>query len=342
MKRAGGSLTGPPSKVARAGNNEDDRHDETQLDPIKNDWHIFRGPPDYTHVSLPFVYETRRYGVGAANDLNTVDTTFRLTSPYDPLISSINTDINPGTGVTRVAAPLSNAGDTRDKYGQTQFYDFYRGMYQYYSVIACRYKVTIENLSSERIYAHFMHFNQELPPPAASNQDMLLWRGTKSYMMTPHAMFFDDTTANFAEMNGTNIEDEDDMIQDTNANPDAVNNAALWAVSRNRNSAVISHSSQYTPGDFRREIALDSEISTWTSVETNPSYPERLLVRVKSYDDTWHPTAGDALNRNRNLNFIIKVQIEYLTEFRELKAGLRYPTQRNPLSVNIASDNRIH
>lgn len=347
MKRTSGGLHKrvsrvSESKAAATTGGEDHRHDETQLDPIKQDWHIFRGPPDYTHASLPFVYETRRYAVGAGNTINTADSTFRLTSPYDPVISSFNADINPGAGITRVGAPASYTGDTKDKYGQTQYYEFYRAMYQYYSVLGCRYKVTIENLSSERIYAHFMYFNQELPPVNASNQDMMLWPGVKSYLMTPHAMFYDDFSANFAEYNATNIEDEDDMITDSNANPLAVNNKALWAVSRNRNSAVISHSAEYTPGEFRREIALDNQISTWTSVDTNPLYPERLLVRVKQYDDTTAPAAGDAIDRNKNLSFTIKIQIEYLTEFRQLRAGLRYPVQLQPLTVTINSDNRTH
>ena len=32
------------------------RHQETALDPVKMDWQIFRGPPDFTHVSLPAIF----------------------------------------------------------------------------------------------------------------------------------------------------------------------------------------------------------------------------------------------------------------------------------------------
>lgn len=334
------------NKRARTGDTtagtDDKGHNETSLDPIKQDWHIFRGPPDYTHVSLPFIWEAKRYAVGSTDALNYADHTFRLTSPYDPFLSSFNTDLNPGAGVTRGAVPASYVGDTKDKYGQAQFYEFYRGMYQYYSVIGCRYHVTVENLSAERLYVHVMNFNQELPPGSASNQDHLLWKGVTSYLSTPHAQFFNSQVSNAVELNANQIEDEDDMITDTNANPAASTNPAVWAVSRNKNSAVIQHSSQYKPGDFRREIALDDEINTWTSVDANPSYPERLLVRVKTYDDSWHPAAGDASDRNKNIEFIIKVQIEYLTEFRELKYGLRYPVQRQPITVTINQDNRVH
>lgn len=167
-------------------------------------------------------------------------------------------------------------------------------------------------------------------------------RGCKSYLSTPHAQFFNAQVANATELNSNNVEDEDDMILDVNSNPTASTNPAIWAVSRNKNSAVIQHSSQYKPGDFRREIALDDEVNTWTSVDANPAYPERLLVRVKTYDDSWHPAAGDAVDRSKNIEFIIKVHIEYLTEFRELKYGLRYPVQRQPITVTINADNRTH
>lgn len=336
------SRNGESKAMSTGTQTDNDHHDETSLDPIKQDWHIFRGPPDYTHVSLPYIWEAKHYAVGTSDAMNYADHTFRLTSPYDPFLSSFGTDLNPGTGVTRANVPASYGGDTKDKFGQTQFYEFYRGMYQYYSVIGCRYHVTVENLSAERLYVHFMHFNQELPPGKCSNQDMLLWKGTKSYLSTPHAQFFNNQVANAVELNADQIEDVDDMIMDTNNNPASATNAAIWAVSRNKNTAVIQHSAQYKPGDFRREIALDDEISTWTSVEANPAYPERLLVRVKTYDDNWHPDAGDTITRNKNIQYIIKVKIEYLTEFRELKAGLRYPTQRQPVSVVIATDNRTH
>ena len=333
--------TGESKAMSTGTQTDDKRHDETQLDPIKQDWHIFRGPPDYTHVSLPYIFEAKHYAVGSSDAVNYADHTFRLTSPYDPFISSFGTDLNPGAGVTRGTVPASYTGDTKDSLGQTQFWGFYKDMYQYYSVIGCRYHVTVENLSAERLYVHFMHFNQELPPGACSNQDMLLWKGCTSYLSTPHAQFFNSQVANAVELNADQIEDVDDMITDTNANP-AANTPAIWAVGRNKNTAVIQHSAQYTPGDFRREIALDSEVSTWTSVDQNPSYPERLLVRVKTYDENWHPAAGDAITRNKNIEYIIKVQIEYLTEFRELKYGLRYPTQRQPASVTIWTDNRTH
>lgn len=336
MKRTGGDLTRGVKRMKIGATNDDEptRHDETAIDAIPRDWHIFRGPPDYTHVSLPFMFEQR-----IQNPMNSWDAVFRLTSPYDPLITTNLTDTNPGAGLTRIGVPQSNAGDAKDKYGQTQFYNFYADMYRYYSVMACRYHITVENLSGERMYVHIMNFNQELPPASASNQDILLWRGVKSYLSTPHGMFFSDNQAKFNDYNALQIEDDDDM--NPQPNPDTTGTEpAKWAVGRRANSAVIQHSSQYSPGDSRREITLDSEVSTWTPINANPSYPERILIRIKNYDDNIHPLAGSAGNFEKSMHFTIKVSIEYLTEFKELVPGLRYPVVRDPARVTVNEVNR--
>nr|WAQ80605.1 MAG: capsid protein [Fish-associated parvo-like hybrid virus] len=309
----------------------DNRYDETAIDPIKQDWHIFRGPPDFTHTSLPFLFENR-----IQTNLNNYDHVFRLTSPYDPMIATDLVDVNVGAGTTTFGVARSNAGDVKDKYGQCQFYNFYADMYRFYSVIAVRYKVTVENLSGERMYVHVMKYNQELPPQNVSNHDMLLWKGVKSYLSTPHAMFWNDTSAQFNDYNAIQIEDDDDLNATPNPDPTATN----YAVTRNGSKAVIQHSAQYTPGDFRREIVLDSEISTWTSIAANPSYPERLLIRVKAYDDNIHPTAGSATSYNKSMHYAIKVELEYLTEFKELNPELRYPVVRDPARLTLFSSNR--
>lgn len=316
----------PSAKVDDAG------HDETALDPIKQDWHIFRGPPDYTHVSLPYIYETR----WGPTEINTLDYTFRLTSPYDPRLGGSTTDLNPGAGKLTWFQPNTNAGDPREKYDYVQFWTYYASLYQYYSVMSVRYHITVENLTGERLYVHVMNFNQELPPPLASNNDMLLWKGVTSYMSTPHAMFYTNQVVNFGDFVGTQIEDEVDMTQATNPNTASTK----YAVSRNQNTAVIQHSGQYNAGDFRREIALDDEVNTWTSTSANPTYPERLLIRIKHYDDQGIGTTSTNINNyDKDLQVVFKIRMEFLTEFKELKAGIRYPVARDPIQVVLNVDN---
>lgn len=336
MKRAGGDLTTRVKRMKIGGQDADATHNtETAVDPIRQDWHIFRGPPDYTHVSLPFIFEQR-----IQNPLYQWDFGFRMTSPYDPLLTTNQTDINPGAGLARTGVLQSNLGDTKDKYGNAQYFNFYADMYKYYNVLGCRYHITVENLSGERLYVHFMHYNQEQPPANASNNDILLWKNSTSYLSTPHAMFFNDNQAAFNDFAALQDETDDDLNSTPNPSTIATPDPAQWAVSRNQNTAVIQHSSEYSPGDWRREIILDGEVSTWTPINTNPTYPERLLIRVKHYDDNTFPAAGNALNYEKSMHFVLKAKIEYLCEFKELNYALRYPVQRDPARVTLFGDNR--
>ena len=69
-------------------------HEETSLDPMKNGWHVFRGPPDYTHVVLPWIYEQKLATIEHVRDFQ-----FRMTSPYQPLVTPQSNDLNIGAGV---------------------------------------------------------------------------------------------------------------------------------------------------------------------------------------------------------------------------------------------------
>ena len=311
------------SKMDGDGDATKQRHQETALDPVKMDWQIFRGPPDFTHVSLPAIF---------INNANTFvkmyEAGIRLTSPYQPFYSTTSSDINPdAAGVTTV---LSASGVA--PFG-AQWYGLYASMYRYYSVLSCRYRITAENYGSEPIWMHVMKYNQEPPPANASNEDMYLWKGNTSYYMTPHATWYDNSTNTGGDRSHTVGYDVEDNV--IGVGVDTANSRV--GVSR-RNNAVIIHSDQYQSGDFRREVALDSEVSTWTAVNTNPSYPENLLVRFNT-DEASTGLAGDNLNRNRRLQVNVRIEVEYLVEFKELSPEVRYPTRRDPITISYGTTN---
>ena len=320
MKRTSGGLH---KRVARMNldtnmDSGDQRHDETALDSIKNDWHIFRGPPDYTHASLAAIYVNN-----AQLTANLFELGIRTTSPYQPFHGTTTADINTGLGTTSV---IRLSGDAPFK---TTYWDYYASLYKYYSVLSCRYRITVENNTGDNIWMHVMSNNQEKPPEDASNEDIQLWRGTQSYFMTPHAKFYSGTRAFQQETAGYNVE------SDAVVNPQQYNPAGT-AVAR-KNHAVVVHSGQYDAGEFRREVALDSEISTWTATNSNPSYPENLLIRIKA--DEASSSTTDALNRDRILDVNVRMEVEYLVEFKELDSRVRYPIQRNPITVQFATGN---
>lgn len=321
MKRTSGGLHKRVQRMTLGDTTtEEGRHDETAIDPIKNDWQIFRGPPDYTHVSLPAIY------VNNANVLKkTFEAGIRLTSPYQPFFSTNNVNISLGSGASNV---LQASGTSPFN---TQFYGMYQQLYRYYSVIACRVHITAENYGTEPLWMHVMKFNQESPPLAASNEDITLWKGTTSYYMTPHATFY------ATNLGGIRNATDGYNIEDTGASTGGDTGNNTTPVSR-RNNAVIVHSEQYQAGDFRREVALDSEISTWTSTNASPSYPENLLVRFNT-DEASTGLAGDAVGRDRRIQVNLRMKVEYLCEFKELTPEVRYPTRRDPITLTFLSTN---
>lgn len=320
MKRTSGGLHKRVQRMTIGDTTtEEGRHDETSIDPIKMDWQIFRGPPDFTHASLPAIF------VNNANvEAKIYEAGIRLTSPYQPFFNTASTDLN--TDATGISTALELSGASPFK---TQFFGFYAQLYRYYSVISCRYRITAENYGSEPIWMHVMKYNQERPPSIASNEDIYLWRGTTSHYMTPHAAWYDTSVGGLGGDRSATL--QYNMDTDTTVGVGVDTASSRSGVSR-QNNAVIVVSDQYNAGDFRREVALDSEISTWTTVSANPTYPENLLIRFNTDEASIGP---DIRNRNRRLQINLRMEVEYLVEFKELTPEVRYPTVRDPITFTF-------
>lgn len=305
---------------------ENKRHQESTLDPIRSDWQIFRGPQPYTHASLAAIYENK-YDEGTSRYSR--DHVVRMTSPRQPFKNMTYFDSNIGGGVQSIG----QQGDGAEP-AYCTYWDFYASMYKYYSVLACRYHITYENLSADKQYVHIMNFNATEPPKNCSNHDMLLWQGVTSYLSTPHAAFYNSQQLRASEHAGMQIENDAPSGAATNAD---INSD--WALSRTRAKPVILHSAQYEAGETQQEIVLDENVSTWTATTANPQLEENLLIRVKSYDDATAIWTGNESDYGRLLAYNLKVHIEYLVEFRELKDGLRWPVQRDPITLTIQANN---
>lgn len=334
MKRTGLPLIENRVKRMRLGDQDGDRnrHQETPLDPIKSDWQIFRGPPAYTHVSLPAILE---YQHTSTNTFVQRDHVVRLTSPYQPFRGINETDLNTGTGVALygVTAPTGQWESSSGTAFEAQWYRMYADLYKYYSVLACRYRISFENFTGDKIWVHIMKYNKTEPPRDVSNHDMLLWSGVKSYLSTPHAAWFNQQQLKSGEANQDNMEDDDHAGSSTN-----MDQFTNWGVSRQNNTAVIKHSDTYEAGSTQQEIILDEQVSTWTAVTANPLLEENLLIRIKNYDNATFAGVPNTKNYGRILNYNIKIEVEYLCEFRELQEGFRYPVRRNPIRINTEND----
>ena len=151
-----------------------------------------------------------------------------------------------------------------------------------------------------------------------------------SYPRLPHRVLqSDQLSPQYRRIAGPDEEDEGMTNASNVINYETGNHV------ESRGSTICKFAGEYRTGQFRRDIRLDAEVENWTSTTTNPTLPEKLLIRVKPANE------GIALSGTSNygddLKYRIRVNIDYLVEFKELKDGLRWPVQRQPVTVTIAN-----
>jgi hypothetical protein len=300
---------------------------ETPVDRV-NPYEVYRGPPDYTFVTLPFQEDA------LINDANTAvrDHVFRMTSPYDPQVGNVQTDQNAGAGVQN-----QNSGNTTMDDGSIRsanWYDFYAGMYKFYHTVSCQYSVFIENYG-EPLWVYFMFYNEDIPNPQCSNRDIQLWRGVEYHYV---ASQYAGVTAKGLKANAWMSMLSDGKIDNVeeNTNSSAQTNDLFQTgdnIATSNGSSVIQKFGEYRTGDFQREIKLDENVENWTAVTTNPKLAERLLIRVKPQSE--RNVTNSANNGGGDCRYRIRVQLNYLVEFKELDVALRYPVRQQPLTVTV-------
>lgn len=296
--------------------------------PVDDPFNIQRGPPDYSFATLPYVLDS----VYSATQFMRQHT-FRMTSPYDALVTSSAVDINPGAGTTFAYTAVTDAGDVT--VNKARWFDLYASMYKYYHVIACRWHVTIENQSMQPIWVHQYYGNATERPNDASNVDMMLWRDTKSYYVGPIANAV--SASGYAERNEIPAGDNDENAANAGV---PVNYETGNHVAAKGPSYILQLAGEYRPGDADREIRTDNLVENWTLCSTNPALPERLNLRVKGQQESVNPAAGDAFSYNQLITYRMFTRIEYLVEFKELNDGLKYPTARQPAVFTITTNTR--
>lgn len=297
---------------------------ETPVDHVVN---VTRGPPDYTFVSLPIIREEY-----VNESFWSRDHTWRMTSPYDTFVTRGGTqDLNTGAGTATVDAQLVDGGAGDNTAQSCRWFSFYAGMYNYYHTVSCRWVCTIENYSSFPFYVHEIYHNETEPPPGATNHDMMLWPGVKSHYVGTHAQAM--TSTGRVERNdkpSATAENREDATMQSGDDVETTNEITSRGL-----GPVLTISGSYEPGDFKRLIHLDSMVENWTSVTGNPALSERLTLRIR------HASDGISLNSansyDKTLVYNIKMKCEYLVEFKELKMQLRFPIQRQPITVTLAN-----
>jgi hypothetical protein len=300
--------------------------------PIDDVYDVHRGPPDYTFASLPYSIQVNYEGAAYASD-----SVYRMTSPNDCRVDTNIIDINSGAGTTTISA-VSSDPDTVQTYDIARWWTYYAGLYKYYHVIGCRWHLTFENLSNDMIYVHKMFYNDSLPNAMATNEDMLLWRDCESHLVGAHGVGINTNGANsFDAPTGSavgNVNVEGGVM------PSTTNFKTQDMINRSAGPApILTLSGEYHPGDFNRQVRLDAAVENWTDVVALAKLPERILFRIKNFND-----AGNTNNANsydRTLKFRYRFTADYLVEFKELRDGLKYPIERQPITVTINNNSNI-
>lgn len=318
----------PPNMASRAdGTGSGNDNGTTKETPVDDVHQVHRGPPDYTFASLPWMSARKFY----TERQFAADLAFRMTSVYDPEISTQIQNMAGGGG-TQSIAPLNPEPDGTLR--NTRWFQLYAGMYKYYHVVSCRYSIMIENVGGGPLYCHLMFYNDELPPVGATNEDIMLWPNVRTKVLTPQyksvlsigALETGEGDINADNMNDIMDEADGDAGAAGQANYEAGNN-----VTSRTGKCITTFTGEYTTGDFRREIVLDAQVENWTSVSANPALSERLLLRLKPESPGLNATTA----RGDQIYAKIWTKLEYLVEFKELQAGLRWPVSRQPLQVAI-------
>lgn len=286
---------------------------ETPVDPFK---YVSRGMPPTATSSLPY-YQRSTITVDASNKLLEYDLDFRMNSIYDIVADSTNVDLNTdSTGVLNVLKPTSEGGAV-----QPMWRDFYKSIYKYYSVLACRWNIKVQNLSTRPIYFYTIYRNSMYPPQGVDRRYMQFWPGTRCYRIAPLAKIV--TTA--GNLDADNNAGAAPSIADASEN-------AVWGGGKD----VISVGDQWYPGKINREIRDDTEAKTWIEMESRPSLIENLVFRWVPEDQGTNNRTGVQSNRgasdvHAHFKFRFELNIEYLVQFKDQVIQIKYPVTDNPL-----------
>lgn len=301
------------------------REEGVKETPVDDPYNVFRGPPDYTFASLPYIVEALVDVQSGCHDLQ-----WRMTSPYDVVVNKSWADQNPGTGVNYLNTFVADTSDTTAT--KARYFDYYASTYKYYSTLGCRYNVSVENVGTTAFWVYWGFCNEDPPPTRASNNDMQLWKDINYKKCNPQIISLSGNSiehvrATFNQVTGTS-ENEPGQAPTFGEPATSVN-----GTNNEIGGSNVVISGEYNPGDFKREIRLDADVENWTAVTTNPKLPERLWIRVKPASN-WNPQTSSSTNAN-NLKFVIRVRMNYLTEFKELHPSLKWPYTNQPLTCTL-------
>lgn len=215
-----------------------------------------------------------------------------------------------GTATKRVTFPNRHpAGDYATE--RPQWRDYWAQLYEYYTVLGCKWKVTVANaatasyLDMDIAYEYDSYSNATGATgnvmPNAPYMEMVAFKGVKWARVSP-----------------------------ANSEP---------------NNYVTVIEGHYKPGMIKRNIINDGDVKTWTKIsDQHPSLTETLVMVFWPSDLTNYnlrPAGDNTITSNTGCN--VRIELDYIVQFKDLKLQARYPNSvsaaEQNISQNIAIDN---
>lgn len=242
---------------------------------------------------------------------------FRMNTPWDMMITELTTLNSGGTAASSLPyiLPLGPGGVNAagavfpvtltagaQAAERPQWRDWWSGLYTYYTVLGCKYRVTVVNSGNARgadieVAEYFDTYSDTQGTtgnitPACSYQETKAFKNIKWHVIRA----------------GT-----------SEANVDA-------------NAAIIEGT--YKPGQARRNIQNDGDVKTWTACGTTlPNLKEVLNLSFYKAGLNYATIANTCAN--------VMIELDYIVQFKDLKEQARYPNSESPtynVSLQIADD----
>lgn len=295
----GESETGAPEAAARSGAMGVGAGQVSKETPISQYPSLSYGLPETHTTILPF----RTYFSVAYPDTEVpIQAKFRMNAIWDMVVNGVQGGITLGQvapskgihdnplgpgGSTLVGAQFPPQGATTNSAAERpQWRDYWVQLYQYYTVLGCKWRVTVENTSNAR--------------------------GADIEVAVQYDSYSDTATSTGNVMPLTSYIETKAFKNIT------------WHVIQNNMSESSNQPNMkifdgtYKPGQIKRNIVNDGDVKTWTATGTTlPNLKEMLTLNFFKGGMSYAPSSTIAGN--------VCVELDYIVQFKDLKLQARYP-----------------
>lgn len=255
---------------------------ETQLANIP--YTIYRPYPSTNQVLMPFYY---KYDM-TVNNNSYATQGFRLNSIYDVLFSTASPTSDHGTiGGNAAASDVTTLGGA-GTYNHPFMRDFWKNIYNYYSVVQCRYKYTCciktATARGEIAIYEYLHGQQGVPELTADSA-LIAHRYRQRH---PHCKY------QFIRAN---------PVQTTSGvYPNTLNNE-------------VTFRGTWQPGLIKHEVVEDELREVWTKMNTTPKNHEKLTILMQQSQQN---------DSTDNMTVSVVMEMEFVVQLKDLKLYYEY------------------